>query len=377
MGNGWGNFLFHTNSSGVVSAGVTNNSDSRIDSAADVLVVDEWQHFAFTLNDRHAKLYRNGELLGEKTNSWRLESSLGHFEIGKAGASTIDGHIDEVRIWSTARTQQEIRDNMHNVLLGNETGLIREWPTRWGGDSYRTEPLECTGRVPWISLHEAVSRAGKEAGSPGQQGASGAWANRGIVIRSWQAQLGGKPAVPWFAERGVKARGEDTSTADILPPPDVTRLESGDFVQATIEHVIVPQYAADYYGPNEALRRALAAGENTWRMIHREAVGNDRRVEIKIGALESLHPAVCVRTAIDAAEFTLTGGLGYVPITFAGLTSPCSYALSIDNQPVNQAVHGNDFWQADYDPAAKRWSQTYNIPVGGDTPHTIRLEKNP
>ena len=123
MGNGWGNFLFHTNSSGVVSAGVTNNSDSRIDSAADVLVVDEWQHFAFTLNDRHAKLYRNGELLGEKTNSWRLESSLGHFEIGKAGASTIDGHIDEVRIWSTARTQQEIRDNMHNVLLGNETGL--------------------------------------------------------------------------------------------------------------------------------------------------------------------------------------------------------------------------------------------------------------
>ena len=263
------------------------------------------------------------------------------------------------------------------MALGNETGLIREWPTRWGGDSYRTEPLECTGRVPWISLHEAVSRAGKEAGTPGQQGASGAWANRGIVIRSWQAQLGGKPAVPWFAERGVKARGEDTSTADILPPPDVTRLESGDFVQATIEHVIVPQYAADYYGPNEALRRALAGGENTWRMIHREAVGNDRRVEIKTGALESLHPAVCVRTAIDAAEFTLTGGLGYVPITFAGLTSPCSYALSIDNQPVNQAVHGNDFWQTDYDPAAKRWSQTYNIPVGGDTPHTIRLEKNP
>jgi hypothetical protein len=261
------------------------------------------------------------------------------------------------------------------MAVGNETGLIREWPTQWGGDTYRTEPLECTGRVPWISLHEAVSRAKKEAAARGQPGAPGAWANRGIVIRSWQAQLGGKPAAPWIAERGVKARGEDTSTADILPPPGVTRLEPGDFVEATIEHVVVPQYAADYYGPDEALRAALGQWENTWRMILREAAGNDRRVKIKTGTLESLYPAVCIRTAKDAAEFTLTGGLGYVPITFTGLTSPRGHLLLLDNQRVNQAVHGNDFWQTDYDPAAKSWSQTYNIPVSDDTPHTIRLER--
>ena len=38
----------------------------------------------------------------------------------------------------------------------------------------------------------------------------------------------------------------------------------------------MPQFAADYYGPNEALRAALTESENTWRMIQREAVGNDR-----------------------------------------------------------------------------------------------------
>jgi len=70
------------------------------------------------------------------------------------------------------------------MALGNETGLIRQWPTQWGGDTYRTAPQECRGRVPWISLHEAVSRANHEAASPGQPGGAGAWANRGVVIRA-------------------------------------------------------------------------------------------------------------------------------------------------------------------------------------------------
>ncbi len=123
VGNSWGNFLFHTNSSGQISAGVANNSWSRIDSASGALALNEWQHFAFTLNGGNAKLYRNGELLGEQASSSGISSNWDHFDIGKNGGSTINGQIDEFRIWSTARTQQEIQDNMHNVLAGNESGL--------------------------------------------------------------------------------------------------------------------------------------------------------------------------------------------------------------------------------------------------------------
>ena len=263
------------------------------------------------------------------------------------------------------------------MAFGNETGLLREWLTEWGGDTDRTPPLECVGRVPWVSLHEAVSRAGQDVRAKGDQVAPGAWANRGVVIRAWQARLGGKPASPWIVEHGVKSRGVETSTLDIVPPPGVTRLEQGDFVEATIEHVVMPQFAADYYGPNEALRAALKEGENTWRMIHREAVGNDRRVTMKTGNLGRLHPAVLVESADDAAEFTLAGGLGYVPVTLTGLTSPRGYALWLDSQLMNQSVHGNDYWQTAYDPATKRWSRTYNIPIAKDKPHTIRLSRNP
>jgi hypothetical protein len=257
------------------------------------------------------------------------------------------------------------------LAVGNETGLLRQWETQWGGDTYRTEPLECTGRVPWISLHEAVSRAG-QAG----EGKQGAWANRGLVIRAWDARLGGRKAAPWAAERGVKARGADTSTVDLVPPPGTRRLEPGDFVEATIEHIVMPQFAKDYYGPNEALRAALGQGENTWRMIHREAAGNDRRVDIKTGTLERLDPAVRIGTVDDGAEFTLAGGLGYVPVTFTGLASPRGHALSLDGQRLDQSVHGNDFWQTDYDPAAQRWEITFNIPAG-KTPVRLMFGRQP
>ena len=38
------------------------------------------------------------------------------------------GKIDEVRMWSVARTQDEIQANMNKTLVGNETGLVAYYP---------------------------------------------------------------------------------------------------------------------------------------------------------------------------------------------------------------------------------------------------------
>jgi hypothetical protein len=253
------------------------------------------------------------------------------------------------------------------MALGNETGLVREWTTQWGGDTYRTEPFEHTGRIPWVSLHAAASRS---------RDGKGAWANRGLVLRSWKARLGGQDARPWFAERGVQARGEDTSTIDLLPPPGIHRLLPGDFVEATIVHLVIPQTAADYYGPNDDLRVALEQGADTWRMVHREALGNDRTVAVIRGTLENRHPAIRIHaTAQNQAEFSLSGGLGYVPVTFAGLNGYRRPYLEErfpgeDWRPVDQAVHGNDFWQTDYDPETTSWELTYTLPA--DWPEAAR-----
>jgi len=218
--------------------------------------------------------------------------------------------------------------------------------------------------VPWVSLHEAVRRPGADRG---------AWANRGVVIRKWRARLGGKDARPWVAERGTVARGVATSTIDIVPPPDVTKLLPGDFVEATIEHLVLPQAAADYYGPNESLRAALATMQDTWRLVHREAVGNARRVEVRTGRLERVSPDVRVTAEHGLAEFTIAGGLGYVPITITGLATHRGGRFTIDGTPCDQSVHGNDFWQTDFEPETGTWSQTVTVPLPESADHTIRF----
>lgn len=250
---------------------------------------------------------------------------------------------------------------------GDEKGLVKEWETQWGGALYRTPRFALEGRIPWISMHEAVSRAvGEEA-----------WANRGVVIRSWDAQLGGKPAGPWAAERGAKVRQVETSLMDILPPPDVTRLQPGDYVDAVVEHVVMPQFADDYYGPNRALSEALENGENTWKMIHREAVGNDLQVEIGRGTLLRQRP-ITIRSKENRAEFTVTGGLGYVPVTIAGLTTYRDPVLEMNAagvwKPVDQSVHGKDYWQTDFDSTMDTWEITYSVPL--DSPGDKREKRS-
>jgi len=253
--------------------------------------------------------------------------------------------------------------------LGNESGLVAEWTSHPGGDAYQTEPREAAGKIPWISLHESgPSRPPKR---------DGAWANRGIVIREWKARLGGKDAPPWIAEYGTTTITHDSSTIDIVSPPGVTRFEKGDFVEATIEYIIMPQFADDYYGPNKALHTALEKDGNTWRMIHREATGNARQVEVKTGTLERGNPDIRLSTKNNAASLVLTGGLGYVPVTITGLTQPSSYKLTVDGIELDQSVHGNDFWQTDFDSVSRCWSQTFNIPITDGNPHQIEFSKRP
>lgn len=254
------------------------------------------------------------------------------------------------------------------LAIGNETGLAREWDARPGGNAYRGEPVRCAGRVPWISLHDASPRSAKQ---------TGAWANTGIVIRSWKARLGGKEAAPWVAEYGLTWGTSETSIIDLVPPPGVKRLEPGDFVEAVIELVVVPQSEGDYYGPNSALRAALAEHGNRWQMIHREATGNDRKVDVTSGTLERLWPDIEVATSNGQGGITLEGGLGHVPVTFSGLASATGHVLMVDGKELDQSMHGNDFWQTDHDPETGSWSRTYNVPMMSGKGQTVQLVPKP
>ena len=206
--------------------------------------------------------------------------------------------------------------------------------------------------------------------------AEGAWANRGMVLRSWSARVGGKDgADPLCAILGT-SQGRHASANLITRDKSY---QPGDFIDFTVEIVILPTRSADYYGPNENLRAHLARHGDDWQPVARRAAGNALAVKCLTGSLERNYPPV-VRVGPDqSASIEISGGLAQVPVTFTGLTDYKGYSLWVVRDGVStrldQSAHGNDFWQTDHDPSTGTWRQTYNVPLDtlGDARQTVTL----
>ncbi len=122
MGNGWGSFLVHADGDKHFNIGVANNTASRMKITNGMAELNVWHHYAYTFKNGEAKLYRDGVLEDSKTAS-AYPPKWSSFRIGSGDGNTIDGELDEFRMWSVARTQSEIREHMHLTLSGAEAGL--------------------------------------------------------------------------------------------------------------------------------------------------------------------------------------------------------------------------------------------------------------
>ena len=242
------------------------------------------------------------------------------------------------------------------IARGNASGLVEEWTTERGGEHYLREAMPAEGEAPWIVLLGGIR-------PPQQQ--KGAWADRALVVRSWKARLGGHDApLPHFASYGTE-NGVPSANAELAPPPGLTELLPCDYVEAEIELLVLPQSAEDYYGPNAALRAALAEHGGTWPLPCRFARDGALRIAMSKGTLmRSVPTEIEVEAATQSAECRIAGGVGYVPITFTGLKTPTGYALNADGEAVDQSVHGNDFWQVTPGDDGT-WRITYNLPRDG------------
>jgi hypothetical protein len=151
-------------------------------------------------------------------------------------------------------------------------------------------------------------------------------------------------------------------------------------VEAQVEMIVMPIAAADYYGPNDNLRASLASGGNTWKPIFRQALGNALKLSPARGSVTRAYPPMVSVDDSGAAELVVEGRVGYVLFTFTGVPGwQLLLAAGGDPAAVDQSVHGNDFWQADYDQNTLSWSLTYNISLDtpGDQPQPVRLILTP
>lgn len=94
--------------------------------AVNSVVTNEWIHVAGTFDGDSVRIYINGEKQGTGYVGKDIYngSDLGAFQIGKTQAffgPVYDGLIDEVRIWNTTLSQQDIQDRMHAKLTSKDS----------------------------------------------------------------------------------------------------------------------------------------------------------------------------------------------------------------------------------------------------------------
>jgi predicted outer membrane repeat protein len=91
----------------------------------DVLVTNSWNHVALTYDATQYRLYVNGTQVHAFTPAGPSVDTPVKW-MGRVD-NYFRGRMDEVRLWTVARTPEQIRADMHRTLVGNEPGLAAYW----------------------------------------------------------------------------------------------------------------------------------------------------------------------------------------------------------------------------------------------------------
>lgn len=111
---------------------------------------DEWHHVALTSDGAVLTIYLDGDNVLETPDDSQLRSSIviGSWNVTDTDAQWI-GPMDEIRVWSVTRTQEQIMTNMNCRYEGNEDGLrsyVRANAGEAGGNNTQITTLpELTG----------------------------------------------------------------------------------------------------------------------------------------------------------------------------------------------------------------------------------------
>jgi chitodextrinase len=100
----------------------TDGTTDTLIASSTTLPTNEWVHIAAVYDGSTMKLYQDGTEVGSMAKTGTLDQNTQPITIGMnpdgTGSNHFDGTIDDLRIYNTALTQQEIQDDMDNPLGG-------------------------------------------------------------------------------------------------------------------------------------------------------------------------------------------------------------------------------------------------------------------
>lgn len=229
-------------------------------------------------------------------------------------------------------------------------------------DSDKMQRLEIGGKGMWFSFLGGQHR-------PEEQGAG---ANKVLTLQNYHAVINGKTYdKPAFNIRTTNTIYEG-ALIELCPTADVgNMIKAGSVVSGVVEFINLPAEKADYYGPSTVLKNYPESDFNTWKLSHLYATQSKTTVTASIGKVLKTAPVEveAIEKGSTICDFTITGGIGYVPITIKGVPTYSGWQLQINKngkwENIDQSIHGNDYWQAWYDAENGKYELTYNVPHDG------------
>jgi hypothetical protein len=105
---------------------IHNGSSYKFATSTTNLQDNQWYHLAGTYDGSNIKILVNGVEENTTAHSGTINNSTANLQINTYTDPQVSGKgvVDEVRIWNTALTQEQINTNKHTQLNGNETNLI-------------------------------------------------------------------------------------------------------------------------------------------------------------------------------------------------------------------------------------------------------------
>ncbi len=166
----------HSNGSVHASHMRADRAVESINTNSGVIQPGVWAHVA-VVRDRAAgqmRIYINGVLMREQGMSMQTGLAtdsplqIGWSREAETNYAALEGSVDDVRIWSTARTGAEIADTYQQALTGNEAGLVLYLPldsVAAGG----TTPDASPSGLPAMLVHKAPTGITGTVRDVGQQ----------------------------------------------------------------------------------------------------------------------------------------------------------------------------------------------------------------
>ncbi|MBO2651765.1 Ig-like domain-containing protein [Shewanella algae] len=130
-----GGFIIYNNT---MTVDLSGDFSSLTQSNPITISTNVWYHFAFVFDNGQWDFYLDGQATGIGVADMGGNNTVPDYQAANVNnlvaglqnhgsVNNFTGKIDDIRLWSTARTQTEIQNNRQLELAGNETGLIGYW----------------------------------------------------------------------------------------------------------------------------------------------------------------------------------------------------------------------------------------------------------